>query len=207
MPTNETLHQIGLKHGTDKSTYHMYMDVYERHIDRSKTTSLLEIGVQAGFSLRAWREWLNDSAIVDGWDIVKTPEIEGCNISIVDQSSREQMDAAVPRTGYSVIIDDGGHTPLLMETSFSFLFRFCTIYIIEDLHAWWLGYREQVDKIPTVELLRLIGERGWLSSYATKEESEYISRNAKVEEIFFRGEEDNPESMTAVIYNMERINA
>jgi hypothetical protein len=43
-----------------------------------------------------------------------------------------------------------------------------------------------------------------LSKYSSPEESEYIKKNAKVAEIFYRGSRENPTSMTAVIYNKER---
>jgi|688.fasta_scaffold69347_3 hypothetical protein len=197
------LHNLGLKYGTDKSTYHLYMDVYERHIQRDLVKNLLEIGVQGGYSLRAWREWLPEESLVHGWDIDEIPQIAGCSISKVDQSDRKQIESAVNGQIYDVIIDDGGHTPKLMETSFSFLFKYSKIYIIEDLHAWWLGYKDVDDK-PTVDLLENINKTGWLSKYSSPEESEYIKKNAKVAEIFYRGSRENPTSMTAVIYNKER---
>jgi hypothetical protein len=206
MNRESSLHDIGLKHGTDKSTYHMYMDVYERHIDKQETSSFLEIGVQGGFSLKAWREWLPKDAHVEGWDILDVPKIDGCTTKVVDQSSRTKMGNNLFPSGYDVILDDGGHTPKLMETSFSFLFPHSKIYIIEDLHAWWLGYAEDGDKTPTVDLLQSISDGGWNSKYATKEESDYVSRYAKLSEVFFRGEREAPDSMTAIIYNMEKFN-
>lgn len=196
------LHGLGLKYGTDKSTYHMYMDVYERHIKRDSVKSLLEIGVQGGFSLMAWREWLPEESLVHGWDISDTPQIEGCLVSKVNQGEKEQMKSAVKGQIYDVIIDDGGHTPELMETSFSFLFKYSKIYIIEDLHAWWLGYKNEDDK-PTIDLIENINTSGWLSKYCSAEEAKYIDKNAKVAEVFYRGSRENPTSMTAVIYNME----
>jgi hypothetical protein len=201
----ESLHNIGLKFGTDKSTYHLYMDVYEKHIKHSSVEKLLEIGVQGGFSLMAWREWLPKEALVHGWDICDVPEINGCSVFNVNQGDREQMAAVINNTTYDVIIDDGGHTPELMETSFSFLFKYAKIYIIEDLHAWWLGYKEQ-DEEPTVDLLEKLKVNGWKSKYSLPEEARYIEKNANVVEVFYRGERNSPDSMTAVIYNMENLN-
>lgn len=185
----------------------MYMDFYERHINRHGISSLLEIGVQAGFSLKTWREWLPQNVEVAGWDILETPDIQGCTTLIVDQSDREQMAANIPISGYDVIIDDGGHTPRLMETSFSFLFPYCRTYIIEDLHAWWLGYAEDNDKTPTVDLLESIAQHGWLSNYANEQEANYVSKHALLAGVFFRGPRNNPDSMAAVIYNTEKLNA
>lgn len=195
------LHSLGLKHGTDKSQ-HLYMDVYERHIKRESVKRLLEIGVQGGYSLRAWREWLPEDSSVHGWDIEEIPQIEGCLVLKVDQGNREQIESAINGQIYDVIVDDGGHTPELMETSFSFLFKYSKIYIIEDLHAWWLGYKNQ-DEEATVNLLENIDKNGWASKYSLPDEAEYIQKNADVVEVFHRGSRDAPLSMTAVIYNLE----
>jgi hypothetical protein len=196
------LHNLGLKHGTDKSTYHLYMDVYEKHIKRDSVKKLLEIGVQGGYSLMAWREWLPNDSLVHGWDIADVPQVDGCLISKIDQVDKSQMESAINGQIYDVIIDDGGHTPELMETSFSFLFKYSKIYIIEDLHAWWLGYRNEDDK-PTIDLLEKIKTSGWLSKYSSPEESKYIQKHAKLAEVFYRGSRQEPISMTAIIYNME----
>jgi hypothetical protein len=203
---SESLHELGLRFGTDKSTYHLYMDTYEKHIDPSSVKKLLEIGVQAGFSLMTWRSWLPEESVVHGWDISDVPEIDGCRVFNVNQGDRAQMASAVEGNTYDVIIDDGGHTPELIETSFSFLFKYAKIYIIEDLHAWWMGIRREDDKESTVDLLEKLKVDGWKSKYSLPEEAKYIEKNANVVEIFYRGERNSPDSMTAVIYNMERLN-
>lgn len=199
------LHEIGLRHGTDKSTYHDYMDFYESHLDRDNIKKFLEIGVQGGHSLMAWREWLDSDCYIEGWDINSCTPVNGCTLKIVDQGDRDQIKNSICHV-YDVILDDGAHFPKTIETSFSVLFPYCKVYIIEDLHAWWIGYRNG-EEFSTVDLLRKISSDGWTSQYATDSESAYISRNAKLVDIFSRGEPDNPLSMTAIIANKERFNA
>lgn len=200
-----TLHEIGLKYQTDKSTYHQYMDFYENHLDRKSIKRFLEIGVQGGNSLMAWREWFDSDCHIEGWDINVCSPIDGCEIKIVDQGDRDQISKSISGI-YDVILDDGAHFPRTIETSFSILFKHCRMYIIEDLHAWWLGYRNG-ETFSTVDLLRKISSDGWLSQYATNEEALYISRNAELVDIFYRGEESNPLSMTAIILNKENFHA
>lgn len=200
-----SLHEIGMKHGTDKSTYHQYMDFYEKHLDKNKILRFLEIGVQNGFSIKTWREWLRPDCTVEGWDINNCEPVDNCLLKIVDQSNREMMLSSI--TGeYNVILDDGAHFPITMETSFSALFGHCKIYVIEDLHAWWLGYRNG-EEFSTVDLLRKIQSEGWRSPYATKDEADYISENAELVEVFYRGDINNPVSMTAIVLNKRTSNA
>lgn len=195
-----SLHQIGLKHGTDKATFHGYLDFYEKHLPRDVIKNFLEIGVLEGSSLRTWREWLKEDTIVEGWDISPPIEIDGCVIKQVDQSSRHEI-FKNSADFYDVILDDGGHLPKQMQTSFSMLFPKCRYYIIEDLHAPWVGkhYLPEGDE-NTIDLVENLSE--WSSKYSTRSESEYIKENAKLVDIYFSGERSSPTSMTAIIRNM-----
>lgn len=196
-----SLHEIGLKHGTDKSTYHMYMDFYEKYIPRAEIKSFLEIGVQGGFSLRAWREWFDPECRIEGWDINPLIHIDGCTVKIVDQSNREEIKRS-SHDFYDLIVDDGGHTPMQMQTSFSALFPKSRYYIIEDLHAPWCGPEFfPLGEQNTVDLIERIPH--WDSKYSTEEERDYINKNAEVVELFIRGTRDNPTSMTVFIKNRE----
>lgn len=199
------LQEIGLKHATDKATYHEYLDFYEKHIDKSKINRFLEIGILHGNSIKTWREWFSLNTIVEGWDINQSQDIDGCDLRVVDQTNRNAMLSNV--TGiYDVILDDGGHTTEMMETSFSLLFKYAKKYIIEDLHAPWCG-KEFItgDDMPTINMLDKIKIDGWTSKYATEEEKQYINKNAEVVEVFYRGERSHPQSMTAIIINKEYI--
>jgi hypothetical protein len=197
------LQDIGLKYNTDKATYHNYLDFYEKHIDKDKVKRFLEIGIQNGNSIKTWREWFNSSTIIEGWDINESNPIKNCDLRIVDQTNREQMFNNI--TGlYDVILDDGGHTTEMIEKSFSLLFKYTKMYIIEDLHAPWCGKEFIIgnDK-PTINLLDGINTNGWQSKYATDLEKSYINENAKIVDIFYRGSRDKPDSMSAIIVNKE----
>ena len=200
-----SLQEIGLKYNTDKATYHKYLDFYEKYIDKNNVKRFLEIGIQAGYSIKTWREWFNKDTIVEGWDIIKFDLVDNCDLRIVDQTNKEQMQNNI--TGlYDVILDDGGHTTEMIEKSFSLLFKHTKMYIIEDLHAPWCGKEFIInDDGPTINLIDKLSINGWKSKYATKEEQDYINKNAKVLEVFYRGDRFKPLSMSCIIINKEHI--
>ena len=53
-----------------------------------------------------------------------------------------------------------------------------------------------IDKIKTA---------GWTSKYATEKEKAYISNNAMVVEVYWRGDRAKPESMAVIIANKEYL--
>lgn len=194
------LHNLGLHNGTDKALYHQYLDFYERLLPKESICRLLEIGVDNGYSLKMWRDWLGEGPHVEGWDL-NLLHVPQCLVRQVDQSDRTQMKRAL--TGhFDVIVDDGAHLPRTIETSFSFLFPHCSFYVIEDLHAWWLGYQEG-EEISTIDLLESLSD-GWRSTYALSEEADYINQYAELVEVYYRGPRDCPTSMTAVIRNTDQ---
>jgi hypothetical protein len=195
------LHGIGLKHGTDKATYHQYLHFYEKFINPVKVRRFLEIGILSGSSMRMWREFFPDSTIVEGWDINESESITNCNLKQVDQTDRTQLIGNVSGV-YDVILDDGGHTTEMMEKSFSALFRHAKLYIIEDLHAPWVSeeYISEND-IPTIDLLDNLEIHGWLSRHSTEDERRYINKYAVVADLFYRGDRSAPISMSIVIAN------
>ena len=195
------LHDIGLKYGTDKATFHCYMDIYEKYFQRDSITRFLEIGILNGSSLRVWREWFPQSVVVEGWDIRPYPAIDGCEIKVVDQRIREQMKLNVG-TNYDIILDDGAHTAKSIQTSFSFLFPYTKMYVIEDLHAPWIKKRYLGKKdFNTLEVLKNFDTNGWKSKHSTKKETDYINKNAKVIEIFLRLEGEQLVSAMCIIEN------
>jgi hypothetical protein len=198
------LHEIGIKHGTDKATFHNLMHFYEKHIDRESVKRFLEIGILYGDSIKTWREWLPSEAIVEGWDINPFSPVPGCDLKIVNQLNSRQMLDSITGT-YDIILDDGGHTARMMQTSMSVLFPYTKLYIIEDLHAPWCGpgYMDSGD-INTLDMLENFNIDGWNSSYATEEQREYINQHAEVVDIFIRGDRDKPDSATAIIKNKDK---
>lgn len=199
-----SLQEIGLKHGTDKATYHQYLDFYEKYMDKNSIKKFLEIGIFGGASIKTWREWLNEDAIIEGWDINPFPIIENCDLRIVNQLKRDEMKKNI--TGiYDVILDDGGHMKDMMETSFAFLFPYCKMYVIEDLHAPWTtnvypAYLKP-SEIPTLDLIQSFKKNGWHSKYGSAKECDYINKNAELLDVFIRGDRKKPLSATAIFIN------
>ena len=199
------LHDIALKHELahigDKATYHQYMHFYEKHLDPENISRFLEIGIAYGASIRTWREWLPEKVIVEGWDINPAQDIEGCDLRVVDQLDTQAMLDNITGT-YDVILDDGGHTAEMMQTSFATLFPHTRLYIIEDLQAPWCGehYLSPGD-INTLDMLENFDIDGWTSRYATEDQKVYINENAQIVDIFIRGERNSPLSATCIIKN------
>ena len=195
------LHEIGLKHQTDKATYHQYLNFYEKFIKPDKVRRFLEIGILTGSSIRMWREFFPDATVVEGWDINESESITNCNLKQVDQTDRNQLIGNVSGI-YDVILDDGGHTTEMIEKSFSVLFRYAKLYIIEDLHAPWVSAEFiSGSDIPTIDLLDNLESHGWLSRHSTEDERKYIDKYAVVTDLFYRGDRSKPLSMTIVITN------
>jgi hypothetical protein len=121
----------------------MYLDFYEKYLHKDDINRFLEIGVQAGNSMKMWREWLKPNCVVEGWDILKCDEIPGVDIRTVDQLDRIQVLENVSGI-YDVILDDGGHTKEMIESSFAYLFSKSKIYIMEDLHAPWTVHKQNL---------------------------------------------------------------
>jgi len=200
-----SLQNIGYKYQTDKATYHMYLDFYEKYLHKDDINRFLEIGVQAGNSMKMWREWLKPNCVVEGWDILKCDEIPGVDIRTVDQLDRVQVLENVSGV-YDVILDDGGHTKEMIESSFAYLFSTSKIYIMEDLHAPWTGsHYLKKSEIPTLEMLLNFKDKGWNSPYGNSEEIDYINKNAELLDIFVRGENQSPLSAAAIFINKANI--
>lgn len=141
------LHQLGLKHGTDKASVHDYCRRYEEffHPLRQSAKKILEIGIAGGNSLRMWHEYF-PYAVIHGVDHTqayvdamfnKDPLIQ------VDlgEASDPQFWAAYQRNwgaDYDLIIDDASHAVLATFVAFSCAFKLVRpggFYCIEDVHA------------------------------------------------------------------------
>jgi hypothetical protein len=200
-----SLQEIGLKYGTDKATFHNYLNFYEKHINRNNVKKFLEIGIYKGDSIKTWREWFPEETVIEAWDIMRCSPIPGCDVKVVDQTNRGMMSKNV--TGlYDVILDDGGHTAEMIQKTFSLLFKHSKMYILEDLHAPYIGdpaYMKPGD-ISTIDLLDNLVKDGWNSKYATDEEKEYIEKNAEIVDVFWQGDSrEKPHSMTCIVINKE----
>ena len=139
-----TLDEIGMKHGTDKSSPgHGYLAFYELFFGalRNRAITILEIGVLDGASLKTWEEYFPNARVV-GVDISlssKKYEIGRIVVELVDQSNIEELTRVGVRHGpFDIVIDDGSHMWEHQITSLRTLFPFVNndgLYIVEDLHT------------------------------------------------------------------------
>lgn len=150
------LQELGLKHNTDKATYHKYLDFYQKHLPkRTFAGRLLEIGVMDGGSMRMWREYYPKA------DIIGVDNAMQANLQI-DGVGLVQLDATNPielkELGmFDIIIDDGSHKTADQQASFEHLFYNQLtpggLYIIEDLHTSFMDSYINSDQT-TVDYLK-----------------------------------------------------
>lgn len=139
-----SLHKLGLKHNTDKSHLHGYLDYYQGHLHtiKDKKIRFLEVGIHLGDSLRMWEEYFQNGEII-GVDIDDKSHIDGGRIKtyIVDQTDPEQL-RSIPGN-FDVIVDDGGHTMEQQQVTLSVLMDKLNsggTYILEDLQTSCIQY-------------------------------------------------------------------
>ena len=128
-----------------------YLSLYDRHLSRirsgKKPVRLLEIGVSKGGSLRLWREYFGQDAIIFGIDLdPRCAKLDGLSgrVRIGSQADGAFLKTVVAEMGgVDVVVDDGSHIAQHQIASFETLFSLLSddgIYICEDLHAsYWRG--------------------------------------------------------------------
>ncbi len=141
---SNSLDEIGVKFGTDKSSiHHDYLTFYERYFNKfqKKEIKLLEIGILGGASLATWENYFINAKII-GADIDKTTlrfSRSRVSIEIIDQSNIEDLVRVGMKHGpFDIIIEDGSHFWEHQITTLKTLFPFVKnngIYIIEDLRT------------------------------------------------------------------------
>ena len=169
---NMSLNSIMAFHGTDKASadlfkfwpqrarhwWHGFAHGYDAQLRarRGEITSLVEIGVKDGASLRAWRDYL-PRATVFGLDIAdKTCLFDGDGLDRPALRERlrlrkcDQSDAAIMQgvaewaraelggAPIDVVIDDGGHSMRQQQTTMQVMWPDLArggVYVVEDLHT------------------------------------------------------------------------
>ena len=141
----DTLQQIGVKYGTDKSIhkYHniTYLDIYDKYFNniRNDVKKILEIGILNGLSLLMWKEYFPNATIY-GIDInpdCKKFEDDRIKIYIGDQSDYDFLNKVKEEIGLcDIILDDGSHITKHQIVTYD-VFNNSVIdggyYVIEDL--------------------------------------------------------------------------
>ena len=129
---------IFLKHLPTKQG-HNYNPVFERYFERYRLKKLkvLEVGVEAGTSLRMWKDYF-PNAEIHGFDIDEAcmvHEDERIRVHIGDQRSEADL-MALPGD-FDIIIDDGMHSIDSQINTFKILFQNKMkdqgIYAVEDI--------------------------------------------------------------------------
>lgn len=136
------MNKIFNKYNTDKNEYgHNYIRYYEKIIPLIKNPKYLEIGVQNGDSVKAFREYFEKETIIVGLDInndSKKYEDKNNNlhIEIGDGTDNIFLENIIKKYGtFNIILDDGSHTNRDVIKTFESLFPLLDnngIYIIED---------------------------------------------------------------------------
>ena len=136
------LDQLAIKHHADKSSlYHNFAEKYDRLLlgFRASFTSVLEIGVAQGQSLRMWADYF-PNAVIHGADI--EPSFRSCEsyssrikFHVVDQGDVDQLNTLRQFSPFDLIVDDGNHYWREQILTFQTLFPLVKkggIYIVED---------------------------------------------------------------------------
>lgn len=99
---------------SDKCSTHSYGDLYARVLDRRRGEALriLEIGIDRGRSLRAWRE-ICPAAEIWGVDIrqeaVDAAVRDGFRAVCANAADAAALDAALGDLAFDLVVDDGSH--------------------------------------------------------------------------------------------------
>ena len=157
------LFEIAKKYNLDKLILHTYIAYYNKLFQNFEVTNMLEIGIGlkshedemkiitnnyiGGNSLLMWKDYFNQ-AIVHGIDIYNTNRFDNddrIKTYICDQSSKEQLNNLVKKTGdFDLIIDDGSHKYSDQKISLENLIYNVKpngMYIIEDV------FNKHLDKL------------------------------------------------------------
>ena len=216
------LSTLGSKYGTDKVS-HGFCDIYDELLssNRHNITSVMEIGVFFGSSLRMWKEYL-PNAEIHGLDHFTGKQGNGSSfygfmkyfdeqkdnpdprikLFKVDQSSISELNSFASKSEmkYDFILDDGSHLMRDQQLTFAILFPLVKpggYFIIEDVHtSKEKGY--DVTEDGSNSTLRMLekyqSENVWDSKYMTEDQLKYC--NSQTEKVEIR---NHGYSMTSII--------
>lgn len=160
---NSELDNLAIKYKSDKSSrYHNYAVKYDKILSsfRFSFSSVLEIGVAQGQSIRMWVDYFTN-ATIHGADISKASEIcekysNRIKFHLLDQRDEAQLKNMEQFSPFDLVIDDGNHFWMEQILTFQTLFPYVRkggIYIIEDTStSYWKEYKN--NPISTVEYFK-----------------------------------------------------
>lgn len=197
----ETLNDIGVKFGTDKSSIgHDYLRKYEFFLKQYKNSqlTLIEIGRSSEASLRMWEQWLPHGNIVyvDLNSDAQKISSSRIHVEIGDSGNASFLASIVTKYGKpTVVVDDGSHRWDHQRIAFKTLFANLEsggTYIISALHTSFEPGFSGNDELPIIEILfalcRYLQFRGERADAFEKTFSKEIVSIAKsIESITFIG--------------------
>ena len=141
----DSLHEIGIKHNTDKAYLHNFCNEYEIFLKNKNIISIVEVGILNGGSLRMWADFYPDAKVVGIDNDASTLINEGNIVSCIgDQNKpKETILPRVLEVDCDLFIDDGSHLWIHQMDTFQTVFphmKVGSVYIMEDLHtSLWAG--------------------------------------------------------------------
>ena len=148
---NSFLDDLAVKYKSDKSSrFHNYANKYDKILSpyRESYSSILEIGVAAGQSIKMWTDYFPKAAI-HGADINPTSKIcesysNRIKFHLLDQGNEAQLKNLEQFSPFDLIIDDGNHFWREQILTFNTIFPYLKkggIYICEDtITSYWKEY-------------------------------------------------------------------
>ena len=162
--------------GTDKDTFHSYIEMYERFLAPliDKPATIAEVGIQYGGSMLLWQDYLPKANFIylDNIDAVHSKIYDSLDLkrsTIFFEDAYTQEAAAkvkkLARKGIDLIIDDGPHT---LESQCQFLSLYLPLLakggvaIIEDVQStdWFAVLEQHVPEGYVFEIIDLRGVKG-----------------------------------------------
>lgn len=190
---------ISIKHGTDKgsespSGAHHYSAFYDRWFSpiKNQVTSICEIGVWNGCSLKAFEEYFPNANMV-GLDIEDKTYLDSDRIKtfILDQGSKNHLDEFVKLCNrsnlqFDFILDDGSHNISHQQLTFGKLFSLVKpggMYIIEDLGTSYFTLNQELYGYYTTQeeinnnTIKFLNTRPFSSPWINKTNTEYLNQS------------------------------
>lgn len=149
---NSLLDGMAITHKADKSSrFHNYAVKYDKILSpyREAFSSILEIGVAQGQSIRMWADYFT-KATIHGADISKASAncvsySDRIKFHLLDQRSEAQLKNLEQFSPFDLIIEDGNHFWMEQILTFKTLFPYLRsggIYIVEDTTtSYWKEYK------------------------------------------------------------------
>jgi hypothetical protein len=181
---NKTLTEIGIHHGTDKATFHGFTEIYDKYFTplRDNNLSILEIGIDKGYSIFTLRDYFPNAQIyaIDCIDKSYLNQDNKFILSIGDQADRMYMQNLFPGIEFDIIVDDGGHGMEQQQVTLEEMLprlKSKGIYILEDLHtSYEYGYSDDATDNTTLNLIENIKNNN------IKNNKFYINNLSSIEE-------------------------